>query len=159
MDSSSLYEGLHTPNTLMARGRCPQTSSFPSSPVYCYLAYSDDWSENPSLGNLLLHSDKDLASIPSSVGPFHLASYPSRSWETLPIIYTGHSTFVLSWMSHSRIWGCQTQFCPCRTVLNNLRIPGFLPYPPGCMVWTLVWHSQNKIFWKFNFLGKLFHFW
>jgi hypothetical protein len=96
VDSSSLDEVLHTPNTLMARGSCPQTSSFQGLPVYCYLAYSDDWSENPSLGNPLLHSDKELAGISSFASLFHLASYPSRSWETLPVVYTGHSTFVPS---------------------------------------------------------------
>ena len=96
MDSSSLDEVLHTPNVLMAHGSCPQTYSFQGLPVYRYLAYLDDWSENPSLGNPLLHSDKELASISSFAGLFHLASYPSRSWETLPIVYTGHSTFVLS---------------------------------------------------------------
>jgi hypothetical protein len=96
VDSSSLDEALHTPNTLMARGSCPQTSSFPGLSVYRYLAYLDDWSENPSLGNFLLYSDKELASIPSSAGSFDLAFYPSRSWETLPIVYIGHSTFVLS---------------------------------------------------------------
>jgi hypothetical protein len=96
MDSSSLYEAIHTPNTLMAHGSCPQTSSFPGLPVYCYLAYSNDWSENPSLGKFLLHSDEELASIPSSTGSFDLASYPSRPWETLLTIYTGHSTFVIS---------------------------------------------------------------
>jgi hypothetical protein len=138
MESSSLDEALHTPNTLMAYGSCPQTSSFPSLPVYHYLAYSDDWSENPSLGNFFLHLDKDLASIPYSIGSFDLASYPSRSWETLPAIYTGHSTFVLSLIPHSRIWGCQTQLCPYRPVVNSLRIIGFLPYPSGCMVRTLV---------------------
>jgi hypothetical protein len=75
---------------------CPQTSSFPGVPVYRYLTYSDDWSENPSLGNFLLYSDKELAGIPSSTGAFHLVSYPSRSLETLPTIYTGHSTFMPS---------------------------------------------------------------
>jgi hypothetical protein len=96
MDSSSLDEALHTPNTLMVRESCPQISSFPGLLVYCYLAYSDDWSKNPSLGNFLLHSDKELAGIASFTGAFHLASYPSRSWETLHIVYTGHSTFVPS---------------------------------------------------------------
>ena len=51
MDRSSLDEALHTPNTLMARGSCPQTSSFPCLPVYRYLAHSNDWSENTFLGN------------------------------------------------------------------------------------------------------------
>jgi len=69
---------------------------FPGLPVYHYLAYLDDWSENPSMGNFLLHPDKELAGIPSSAGSFDLASYPSSSWETLPIVYTSHSTFVLS---------------------------------------------------------------
>jgi hypothetical protein len=96
MDSSSLDEALHTPSTLMAHGSCPQTSSFPGLPVYRYLAYSDDWSENPSLGNFLMHSNKELSGIPSSASLFHLSSYPSRSWEPLPVVYTGHSTFVLS---------------------------------------------------------------
>jgi hypothetical protein len=96
VDSSSLDEVLHTPNTLMAHRSCPQTSLFPGLLVYHYLVYSNDWSENPSLGNFLLHPDKELASIPSSTGSFDLASYPSRSWETLPAVYTGHSTFVLS---------------------------------------------------------------
>jgi hypothetical protein len=96
VDRSSLDEALHTPNTLMAHGSCPQTSSFPGLPVYHYLACSDDWSENPSLGNFFLHSDKELAGIPSSTGLFHLASYLSRPWKTLPIVYTSHSTFVLS---------------------------------------------------------------
>jgi hypothetical protein len=95
MDSSSLDEALHTPNTLMAHGSCPQTSSFPVLLVYYYLAYSDDWSENPSLRKFFLHFDKDLASIPSSAGSFDLASYPSRYWETLLVVYTGHITFVL----------------------------------------------------------------
>jgi hypothetical protein len=96
VDSSSLDEALHTPNTLVARGSCPKTSSFPGLPVYRYLACSDDWSENTSFGNFLLHSDKEMAGIPSFASLFHLASYPSRSWETLPTFYTGHSTFVLS---------------------------------------------------------------
>jgi hypothetical protein len=63
--------------------------------TYCF-AYSDDWSENPFSENFLLHSDKELAGIPSSTGSFDLASYPSRLWETLCVVYTGHSTFVLS---------------------------------------------------------------
>jgi hypothetical protein len=96
VDSSSLDEALNTPNTLMSRGSCSQTSSFPGLPVYRYLACLDDWSENLSLGNFLLHSDKELASIPSFTGLFHLASYPSKSLETLPIVYTSDSTFVLS---------------------------------------------------------------
>jgi len=95
MDSSSLDEVLHTPNTLMVRGSCPQTSLFSGLLVYRYLAYSDDWSENPSLGNFLLQPDKELVGIPSSAGSFDLASYPSKSWETLPIVYTGHCTFML----------------------------------------------------------------
>ena len=66
MDNSSLDEALHTPNTLMAHGSCPQTSLFPGLSVYHYLVYSDDWSEDPSLGNFLLHSDKELAGIHSS---------------------------------------------------------------------------------------------
>jgi hypothetical protein len=96
VDSSSLDEALHTPDTLVAHGSCSQTSSFPGLLVYLYLAYSDDWSKNPSLGNFLLHSDKELASIPSFASSFDLSSYPSRSWETLPTVYTGHNTFVLS---------------------------------------------------------------
>ena len=96
MDSSSLDEVLHIPNTLMVRGGCPQISSFPGSLVYLYLAYSDDWSENSSLGNFLLHSDKELVGIPSSASSFDLTSYPSRPWEILPVVYTGRSTFVLS---------------------------------------------------------------
>ena len=96
MDSSSLNEALHTPNTLMAHESCPQNSSFLGLPVYHYLAYSNDWSENSSLGNFLLHFDKELVGIPSFVGSFDLASYPSRPWEILPTIYTGHNTFVLS---------------------------------------------------------------
>jgi hypothetical protein len=96
VDSSSLDEALHTPNTLMAHGSCPQTFSFQGSKVYHYLAYLGDWSENPSLGNFLLHFNKELAGILSSTGVFHLVSYPSKSWETLPVVYTGHSTFVPS---------------------------------------------------------------
>jgi hypothetical protein len=96
MDSSSLDEALHIPNILMARGSCPQTSSFPSLPVYRCLAYSDDRSENHFSENFLLHSDKELAGIPSFAGSFNLVSYPSGLWETLPVVYTGHSTFVLS---------------------------------------------------------------
>jgi hypothetical protein len=130
VDSSSLDEALHTPNTLKARKHCPQTFSFQGSKVYHYLVYSGDWSENPSLENFLLHFDKELATILSSASVFHLVSYPSKSWETLLTIYTSHSTFVPSWMTHSRIWGCPTQFYPYRTVVNNLRITVFLPYPP-----------------------------
>jgi hypothetical protein len=96
VDSSSLDEVLHTPNVLMAHGSCPKTYSFQGLPVYCYLVYSDDWIENPSLGNPLLHFDKELAGISSFAGLFHLASYPSRSWETLPTVYIGHITFVPS---------------------------------------------------------------
>ena len=77
-----------SPNTLMAYGTCPQTSSFQGLSVYRYLVYSDDWSENPS--------NKGLAGILSSASLFNLASYPCRSWETLPVVYTGHSTFMLS---------------------------------------------------------------
>jgi hypothetical protein len=60
------------------------------------LRIQNDWSENPSLGNLLLHSDKELVGIFSSAGLFNLASYRSRSFEILPAIYTGHITFVPS---------------------------------------------------------------
>jgi hypothetical protein len=67
VDSSSLDEALHTPTTLMAGRSCPQSSSFPGLSVYHYLVYSDDWSENPCLGKFLLHFDKELAGIPSSV--------------------------------------------------------------------------------------------
>jgi hypothetical protein len=96
VDSSSLDEALHTPNILMARGSCLQTSPFLGLAVYRYLAYSDDWSGNPSLENLFLHSDKELAGINSFAGAFHLVSYPSKSWETLPVVYTGHITFMPS---------------------------------------------------------------
>jgi hypothetical protein len=139
VDSSSLDEALHTPNTLKDHERCPQTFSFQGSKVYHYLVYSGDWSEKPSLENFLLHFDKELAvSFLPLVCSIHIVSYPSKALETLLIVYTGHSTFVPSWMTHSRIWVCQTQFCPYRTAVNNLRIAGFLPYPPGCMVQTLV---------------------
>jgi hypothetical protein len=96
MDSSSLDEVLCIPNTLMARGRYPHTSLFLGLPVYCCLVYLDDWSENPFLEDFLLHFDKELAGIPSSASSFDLSSYPSRLWETLPIVYTSHITFVLS---------------------------------------------------------------
>ena len=93
MDSSSLDEALHIPNTLMAHGGCLQTSSFSSLPVYHCLAYSYGWSENPFLEKFLLYSDKELAGTPSSVGSFDLVSYPSMLWETLLTIYTNRSTF------------------------------------------------------------------
>ena len=96
MDSYSLDEALHIPNILMVRGRCPQTFLFPGLSVYRSFTYLDDWSENPSSGNFLLHSDKDLVGIPSSAGSFDLASYPSRIWETLPTVYIGRSTFMVS---------------------------------------------------------------
>jgi hypothetical protein len=96
VDSSSLDDVLHIPSTLMVRGGCPQTSLFPYLPVYCCLAYSDGWSENIFSKIFLLHSDKELVGIPSSTGSFDLLSYPSRLWETLPIVYTNRSTFVLS---------------------------------------------------------------
>jgi hypothetical protein len=68
MDSSSLDEVLHIPNTLMARESCPQTSSFPDLLVYRCLAYSDDCSENPFSESFWLHFDKELDGIPSSTG-------------------------------------------------------------------------------------------
>jgi hypothetical protein len=78
----------------MARGSCPQTSSFPGLQVYHCLAYSYDWSENPFSQNSLLYSDEELDGTPSSTGSFDLVSYPSRLWETLPVVYTGRSTFA-----------------------------------------------------------------
>jgi hypothetical protein len=95
-NSSSLDEVLRIPNTLMARGGCLQTSSFPGLLVYHCLAYLDGWSENPFSENLLLYSDKELAGTPSSTSSFALVSYLSKLWETPHIICTDRSTFELS---------------------------------------------------------------
>jgi hypothetical protein len=87
---------LHIPNTSMVHEECPQTSSFPDLPVYHCLAYLDYWSENPFSKIFLLHSGKKMVGIPSSAGSFGLASYPSKLWENLPVVCTGHNTFMLS---------------------------------------------------------------
>jgi hypothetical protein len=96
VDSSSLDEFLHIPSTLMVHRHCPRTSSSPDLLVYRCLAYSDGSSEDLFSEIFLLHSDKELDGIPYSDGSFNIVSYPSRIWETLPAIYIGRSTFVLS---------------------------------------------------------------
>jgi hypothetical protein len=96
VDNSSLGKVLHIPSTLMIHGGCPQTSLFPNLLVYHYLVYLDGWSENVFSKIFFLHSDKELASIPSSVGSFNLVYYLSRLWETMLVVYTGCITFFLS---------------------------------------------------------------
>jgi hypothetical protein len=86
----------------------------------------------------LLHSDKGLVDIPSSIGSFGLVSYHSKLWETLSVVCIGHITFIPSWILQSRTWGCQTWFCPCKTMVNNLGTAGFLPCTPEYKVQTLV---------------------
>jgi hypothetical protein len=96
VDSSSLDEVFHIPNTLMVCRGCPQIYSFPGSLVYCYLVYLGYWSEILSKQIFLLDSDMVLASIPSFIGSFGLIAYPSKLWETLLVVCTGRGTFVLS---------------------------------------------------------------
>jgi hypothetical protein len=60
VDSSSLDEVLHIPNTLVVHGGCPQTSLFLDLPIYHCLAYLDCWSENIFWEISLLCSDKEL---------------------------------------------------------------------------------------------------
>jgi hypothetical protein len=89
------------------------------------------------LENSLLYSDKELGGIPSSAGSFDLDSCISSLWEALIVVYIGRSTSMLFWILHLRIWGYQTQSCPCRTMVDRLEIDGFLLYPPWCMVQIL----------------------
>jgi len=99
MDSSSLGEVLHIPITLTVRGGCPQTYSFPDLPLHCFtITFHIPMVgvEILSRNSFLLHSGKEMVGSPSSVGSFHLVSYPSRIWETLSIVYIGRITFVLS---------------------------------------------------------------
>ena len=96
MDSSSLDEVIQIPNTLMVYGGCPQNYLFPGSPVYRFLVHMNYWSENIFLEGFLLQYDKELAGIPSSVGSFSLASYPSKTWEIFSVFFIGHNTFELS---------------------------------------------------------------
>jgi hypothetical protein len=94
--SSSLGEVLHIPIILTVHGGCPQTSLFPDLLVYHLLGCSDCWSENISLENSLLHSDKELVDIPSSAGSFSLVSCLSKPWEILTVVCIGRNTFGLS---------------------------------------------------------------
>ena len=96
MDNSSLDEVLHIPNILTAHGGCPQTSSFLELSVYRCLVYSNGWSENIFLEIFLLHSDKELVGIPSSVGSFGLVSCLSKPWEIMSIVCISLNTFGLS---------------------------------------------------------------
>jgi hypothetical protein len=96
VDSSSLGEVPHIPIILTVHWGCPQTSLFPDLLVYHLLGCSDCWSENISLENSLLHFDKEMADIPSSVGSFGLVSCLSKPLEILTIVCIGRNKFGLS---------------------------------------------------------------
>ena len=96
MDSSSLDEVIQIPNTLMVYGGCPQNYLFLGSPVYSFLVHMNYWSENIFLEGFLLHYDKELVGIPSFVGSFSLASYPSKPLEIMFVVCIGCNTFKLS---------------------------------------------------------------
>jgi hypothetical protein len=96
VDNSSIDEVLHIPIILTVHGGCAQTSLFPDLPVYRLLACLDCWSKNISMEIFLLHSDKELASIPSSAGSFGFVSCLSKPWEISSIVSIGRNTFGIS---------------------------------------------------------------
>jgi hypothetical protein len=96
VDSSSLGEVLHIPSILTVHGGYPQTFLFPDLLVYHLIVCSDCWSENISLKNSLLCSDKELANIPSSAGSFILVSCLSKPLEILTNVCIGRNTFKIS---------------------------------------------------------------